>query len=487
MRRRGFRTVPLMLVALAVSSIGGDEQRELVAKLDALERTYARREQALQEATARRWSVRQKHVAAKEQDKARYDDLRYEMERLYADIARAREEVLSREAALADELEKLNRRQEQWRYAAQAISDKLDKAVKEASRGFPLEREARMARLNDIAMRTAGTARPMRTLDALMRYRLERLRFGARIGLARRTFVVGNDDPVTAQVLRLGESMAYGLDPDGGAYYLGGTGRMGGDAFAWRRLENPSVSTALVDAFPRWLETRRLEAALPVDILQNRYSEALLTGGRRDWLEAVQAFAAAGGPVLAPLLLIVVWGVVLIVNRLITYTTRHRRDYRFMNSAVTLLENGDREQAAQVASERTSVLARILNECLKHSRWSRASAEKAVRELLLAEMPVLDKHLDTLAVLAAAAPLLGLLGTVTGMIEMFEAITRFGTGDPKLLAGGISEALITTEVGLSIAIPVLLVHNYLRNRRNRIQADMEMYAMRILNRLWSEE
>lgn len=481
--------LPLLIVcaALVASLFADDEQQALIARLDALKQKHAQRQRILQETTAQRWSARQKHVAAKEEGKARLDDLRYEMERLYADIARAREEVLSREATLADELEKLSRRQEEWRYAAQAVAEKLDKTVQEAPSGFPLDREARMALLNDMAMRAAGDTRPLRTLDALMGYRLDRLRFGARIGLARRTFVVDNDEPVTAQVLRLGESMAYGLDPDGGAYYLGGTGRMGAEAFAWRRLINPEVSAALVESFPQWLETGTLDGVLPVDILQNRYSEALLTGGRRDWLQAVRAFAAAGGPVLVPLLVIVVWGLVLIVNRLVTYTTRHRRDYRFMNSAVTLLEQGDREQAAQVASERKSVLARILAECLKHSRWSRGSAEKAIRELLLAEMPVLDKHLDTLAVLAAAAPLLGLLGTVTGMIEMFEAITRFGTGDPKLLAGGISEALITTEVGLSIAIPVLLVHNYLRNRRNRIQADMEMYAMRILNRLWPEE
>jgi len=129
----------------------------------------------------------------------------------------------------------------------------------------------------------------------------------------------------------------------------------------------------------------------------------------------------------------------------------------------------------------------VLDTCLKQSKWKRIAAEKSIKELLLTEVPQLDKHLATLAVLAGAAPLLGLLGTVTGMIRMFEAITKFGTGDPKLLAGGISEALITTEVGLAIAIPLLLIHNFLRNRRNHIQSDMEMYAMRILNRLWPEE
>jgi len=92
-------------------------------------------------------------------------------------------------------------------------------------------------------------------------------------------------------------------------------------------------------------------------------------------------------------------------------------------------------------------------------------------------MPGLASHLNTLAVIAAVAPLLGLLGTVTGMISLFEVITRFGTGDPKLLAGGISEALITTEVGLIVAIPILLIHNYLRNRKNRIGSDLQLHAM----------
>jgi biopolymer transport protein ExbB len=151
------------------------------------------------------------------------------------------------------------------------------------------------------------------------------------------------------------------------------------------------------------------------------------------------------------------------------------------------LNRKQKQEAKNLAGYSKGVLARILNTCLDHAKWKRPVAEKAVKELLLAEVPVLDKHLDTLAVIAGAAPLLGLLGTVTGMISMFESITSFGTGDPKLLAGGISEALVTTEVGLAIAIPVLLIHNFLRNRRNHIQADMEMYAMRILNRLWTEE
>jgi biopolymer transport protein ExbB len=71
-------------------------------------------------------------------------------------------------------------------------------------------------------------------------------------------------------------------------------------------------------------------------------------------------------------------------------------------------------------------------------------------------------------VLAAVSPLLGLLGTVTGMIETFQSITLFGTGDPKLMSGGISQALITTQLGLAVAIPLVLFHSLLVGRANRL-------------------
>lgn len=88
-------------------------------------------------------------------------------------------------------------------------------------------------------------------------------------------------------------------------------------------------------------------------------------------------------------------------------------------------------------------------------------------------MPSLERWLGTLALLAVIAPLLGLLGTVTGMITVFNVITSVGTGDPKLMAGGISEALLTTEFGLILAIPIMLVHHLLERRVDTIVYDMQ--------------
>ncbi|MFQ5779306.1 MAG: MotA/TolQ/ExbB proton channel family protein [Nitrospiria bacterium] len=89
-------------------------------------------------------------------------------------------------------------------------------------------------------------------------------------------------------------------------------------------------------------------------------------------------------------------------------------------------------------------------------------------EATLKEIPKLERGLTTIAILAAVAPLLGLLGTVTGMIETFQSITLFGAGDPKLMSGGISQALVTTELGLVVAIPIVLMHSLLHGKSNRL-------------------
>ena len=103
----------------------------------------------------------------------------------------------------------------------------------------------------------------------------------------------------------------------------------------------------------------------------------------------------------------------------------------------------------------------------------RDAGERAVYEILSLEAPPLRRNLNTLAVIAGAAPLLGLLGTISGMITLFAAVTHYGTGDPKFLAGGISEALITAKTGLAIAIPVLFIHDLLRSAKDRLMADLE--------------
>lgn len=125
--------------------------------------------------------------------------------------------------------------------------------------------------------------------------------------------------------------------------------------------------------------------------------------------------------------------------------------------------------------------ARVLKATVRNLDRDREHVEDIISEAIIHESSRLDKLSSTILVIAAVAPLLGLLGTVTGMIATFDIITEFGTGDPKLLSGGISIALITTELGLIVAIPLLLGGNLLNSWAESIKDSMEHSALHIVN------
>ena len=119
--------------------------------------------------------------------------------------------------------------------------------------------------------------------------------------------------------------------------------------------------------------------------------------------------------------------------------------------------------SAESASE-SNPLGRVMKVYQDSPDLDTETLELKLDEAILKEQSHIDSFLWAIKVVSVAAPLMGLLGTVTGMIETFQAITLFGTGDPKLMAGGISEALVTTMLGLIVAIPLVLLHSWLRTR-----------------------
>ena len=125
--------------------------------------------------------------------------------------------------------------------------------------------------------------------------------------------------------------------------------------------------------------------------------------------------------------------------------------------------------------------SRVVSSTLRNLERDRDHLEDIVAENILHESPVLNRFGAVIIVIAAVTPLLGLLGTVTGMISTFDIITEFGTGDPKLLSGGISVALVTTQLGLVVAIPALILGNLLSGWSNRIKDDMEKAALNVIN------
>jgi biopolymer transport protein ExbB len=136
-----------------------------------------------------------------------------------------------------------------------------------------------------------------------------------------------------------------------------------------------------------------------------------------------------------------------------------------------VLGSASRKVTAQLASDTPSqdnALGRVLSVYAGNKSVDTETLELKLSEAIFKETPALNRALLFIKIISVVAPLMGLLGTVTGMIQTFQAITLYGTGDPKLMAGGISQALVTTVLGLSVAIPMVLLHTIVSGRSKRI-------------------
>ncbi|SMG62745.1 biopolymer transport protein ExbB [methanotrophic bacterial endosymbiont of Bathymodiolus sp.] len=144
-----------------------------------------------------------------------------------------------------------------------------------------------------------------------------------------------------------------------------------------------------------------------------------------------------------------------------------------------------KKMRAQMENETASddnPLGRVLSATEQSSAEDTATLELILDDAITREVPLLEKGLSMIKLFAAVAPLLGLLGTVTGMIATFQSISLFGTGDPKLMADGISQALVTTMLGLCVAIPLLFLHNLLVSRSKILVQILDEQTAGIMSR-----
>lgn len=145
------------------------------------------------------------------------------------------------------------------------------------------------------------------------------------------------------------------------------------------------------------------------------------------------------------------------------------------------------DELMRVHAKHNWPVVNVLRAGIAARREDRETLENVLQESILREMPRLERGLSVMAALGAIAPLLGLLGTVTGMIRTFNVITVYGTGDPKLMSGGISEALIATKWGLCIAVPTMMLHVFLSRRAAAVVSDMEEKAVGLTNVVQKEQ
>ncbi len=190
---------------------------------------------------------------------------------------------------------------------------------------------------------------------------------------------------------------------------------------------------------------------------------------------------ARGGVVMIPLLLCSVVALIIAIERWLYLRHANADTTRMMAKIRAALERGSPEEARGVCEGTPGPVARVLAATLAHYDMPKDDLREVAREMALAEQPHLDKHLPTLATIVTIAPLLGLLGTISGLIRIFHAVSGDQMGGTIALSGGIAVALITTFTGLAIAIPFLVIHNALASRVETALNEIELRVTEVLN------
>jgi biopolymer transport protein ExbB len=289
----------------------------------------------------------------------------------------------------------------------------------------------------------------------------------ARAGSVRRTsgeFYRRNGTQVSGTIIKVGQVAAYGIsDAASGVLVPAG----GGALKLWQQPA-PEAAEQLARGNPPEM--------LPIFLYDNINQEVaaqtedtlvgtIQKGGMVGWI--IVAMGALAG-----LLALVRAG-------FLQWASASTR--RIIDQVGDLVSKGQVDDAQDLCERRSGAAWKVVGAAVRNLDRDREHLEDIISESILRESTRLDRFGPLIIVIAAVSPLLGLLGTVTGMISTFEVITEHGTGDPKLLSGGISVALVTTQLGLVVAVPTLLVGNLLSGWAERIKNDMEKAALRITN------
>ena len=185
----------------------------------------------------------------------------------------------------------------------------------------------------------------------------------------------------------------------------------------------------------------------------------------------------AGGPFMWPIILCSIAAVGILLERLWTLQRKRVLPEDLIKKVSDLAEKNQVTPKVIEALEKNSPLGRVLAAALANRDRGREIMMERVQDTGRHVVHELERFLNTLGTIASISPLLGLLGTVTGIIRAFNAVMLGGMGDPRMLAGGISEALVTTAGGLAVAIPSFIAYRYLRGKVERIVIEMEKIAV----------
>lgn len=194
----------------------------------------------------------------------------------------------------------------------------------------------------------------------------------------------------------------------------------------------------------------------------------------------------SGGPLMYVILLLAILGLAVVLDRLFYLMAKEGENVEVIKEElIKAIKDDDIKGAIELCGTHKSSASKVLKGILKEVYYDDEAEvsllEEKAREIALEELPKLEKNMWLLSMAAQLSPLVGLLGTVTGMIMSFNIISQSGTGDPKALAGGIAQALITTAAGLIVAVPSVFSYNFLNKKIDNVLNSIEKSSVEIIN------
>lgn len=195
-------------------------------------------------------------------------------------------------------------------------------------------------------------------------------------------------------------------------------------------------------------------------------------------------YLEVGGPILWLLSIISVLTLSIILERIVFFTKNEKDLGKNFKIEINKLIREDKiNDAISLCKTKKSCIASSIEKFLTSSKRGLEvqDYENIIKEITIEEIAPFESKLNCLASVIGIAPMLGLLGTVTGMIKAFTNISKFGSGDATVVADGIAEALLTTALGLIIAIPAIVAYNYLNRRLEKIESEIDKITTTIIN------
>jgi len=264
------------------------------------------------------------------------------------------------------------------------------------------------------------------------------------------------------------------------------TGTLSGKVFEWRSALSKELAADISQSVLS-AQQKADSAWVPIDILQTKAVIGASTNSvEQTYAQKFLSWFKAGGLVMYPLALVALAALLIALERMFVLWSIGHISKTFTRKLHSLIQSNHIEEAKALCKKQKTSLGKILAAIVENASNSKSEAQKSVQRIILTEQAKLEKRMGFLAALGTVAPLLGLLGTVTGMILLFQVITQVGTNDARILAGGISEALITTETGLIIAIPIMLFHGKLSETLDYITTEIRIQSLAVLNSLWKD-